>query len=57
MIVATTSVEKAKARRQETRGLIRIVRELDTRVLIVSGRHRLVAREVYYCDPIEKQGA
>jgi hypothetical protein len=51
--IATTSAEKAKARRQEARGLVRIVRELDTRVLSVAGKPRLVAREIYYVTPLE----
>lgn len=48
---AATSAEKAKARRLEAKGLVRITRELDARVLRVSGKPRLVAREVYTVEP------
>lgn len=51
--VATTSAEKAKARRQEAKGLVRIDRELDTRILRVGGKPRLVAREIYYVTTLE----
>lgn len=51
---ATTSAEKAKARRQEAKGLVRIVRELDTRILRVAGKPRLVAREIYHVTTLEQ---
>lgn len=49
---ATTSAEKAKARRLEAKGKVRIHRELDTRILRVGGKPRLVAREVYEVETI-----
>jgi hypothetical protein len=54
---AVTSAEKARARRLEGKGLVLIHRELDSRILRVSGRNRLVAREIYYVTPIVKAEA
>jgi hypothetical protein len=49
---ATTSAEKAKARRLEAKGLVRISRELDTHILRVAGKPRLVAREIYNVEAL-----
>jgi hypothetical protein len=54
---AVTSAEKARARRLEGKGLVSIHRERDSRILRVSGRNRLVGREVYYVTPIVKSEA
>ncbi len=51
---AVTSNEKAKARRLEAKGLVRITPERDSRVLRVAGRNQLVGREVYYVEPLAK---
>lgn len=50
---ALTSDEKAKAQRLFDKGLVRIHREIDSRVLIVGGKHRLVNREIYVVQPVE----
>lgn len=50
---ATTSAEKARARRLETKGAVRIHRELDTRILRVGGKPRLVSREVYNVEELK----
>lgn len=49
--IAETSAEKAKARRLEAKGAVRIHRELDARVLRVNGKPRLVNREIYVVVP------
>lgn len=52
--IAATSNEKAKALRLEALGKVRIVRELDTRILNVGpGKVRLVAREVFSVEMME----
>jgi hypothetical protein len=51
--IAATSVEKAKALRLEAAGRVRIIRELDTRVLRVGRGVRLVAREIFNVEPLE----
>lgn len=50
---AATSAEKARARRLEAKGDVRIYRELDTRILRVGGKPRLVAREVYNVEEVK----
>lgn len=52
--IAATSAEKAKAQRLCDKGLVRIHRELDSRVIRVAGKPRLVSREIYIVQPVEK---
>lgn len=51
--IAATSNEKTKALRLEAAGKVRIVRELDTRVLRTGRGARLVAREIYNVEQLE----
>ena len=51
---AVTSGEKAKARRLERRGLVTLTAERDSRVMTVSGKARLVGREILYVEPKER---
>lgn len=50
---AATSAEKARAMRLEAKGLVRISRERDSRVLRINGKNRLVGREIFYVEPTE----
>ena len=50
---ACTSSEKAKARRLEAKGLVKLTRELDSRVLRIRRRPTLVTREIFYVEPIQ----
>jgi hypothetical protein len=47
---AETSSEKAKARRLEAKGDVRIFRQNGSRVLRVSGKNRMVNREIYLVE-------
>lgn len=49
---ASTSTEKARARRLAAQGLVKLTAELDSRVLRVGGKPRLVNREVLYVEPV-----
>lgn len=51
--IAATSNEKAKALRLEATGRAKIVRELDTRILYVGRKPRLVAREIFSVELVE----
>lgn len=50
--IAATAIEKAKARRLEAKGLVRLHAELDSRIIRVRGKPRLVSREIYQVESL-----